>query len=535
MGQSTSRATIPSNDQRATGSTQPRNDAPRATTGIRQQLSLSRSSTDTGVQSLRRRRSSSNTQASLPPPRRRRLPSLRFWSRANDNDAEDVPPETMTPHTSTFSSQQSVADIPSRSPSIQSLRASANLGQDSLNNRFIEELDDIASHLSHTLQNLSPPSSGSPHQRASINSDLSSSGPISFEHQTEMLSRLLEVAATSTVTTLMGSSIVNGRRFDNTSRDGSQGDGNDSTFQEFVSSLRRGLLTNELTRNYRDRSTDNMTFFRAFRFDNESDTPEFTSESSTQALNAASSTPTNAPNVPPTIPEESAVIPVMIIGVRSVQQTTETFGNTLEDDVDWFIRGDSNTNQRRRQQQEEAFAQNATPTEERRDDVQEPHPTTQATQRSWVIFVMGNSFAWNHPVLSAPSLMNENPTYEDLLNLQELIGQVKPQVTTKEELDKHDDQLFELKLTPTDTTFLSKSSHEVLCRESCPDRCQICLTGYENNDIVRKLSSCDHFYHRDCIDTWLLKGKNNCPLCRSKGVVSPPSDEGDSVELRQVS
>ncbi|ODQ61523.1 hypothetical protein WICANDRAFT_24344, partial [Wickerhamomyces anomalus NRRL Y-366-8] len=142
--------------------------------------------------------------------------------------------------------------------------------------------------------------------------------------------------------------------------------------------------------------------------------------------------------------------------------------------------------------------------------------------RSWVIFVMGNTFAWNHPLLSAPSLMSENPTYEDLLNLQELIGQVKPQVTTKEELFKHDDQLFKVLL---DNATQPVSTDDKLLKISQLERCQICLSEYDDGEVVRKLSSCNHFYHKDCVDNWLLNGKNNCPLCRSKGIVKPNGDD----------
>ena len=43
-------------------------------------------------------------------------------------------------------------------------------------------------------------------------------------------------------------------------------------------------------------------------------------------------------------------------------------------------------------------------------------------------------------------------------------------------------------------------------------RCTICLSTFQNNEIIRKLS-CQHFYHQKCIDRWLENNKK-CPLCR---------------------
>lgn len=45
------------------------------------------------------------------------------------------------------------------------------------------------------------------------------------------------------------------------------------------------------------------------------------------------------------------------------------------------------------------------------------------------------------------------------------------------------------------------------------ESCSICLDDYERNDRVGYLN-CGHFFHKDCIKTWLEK-QSSCPLCRA--------------------
>jgi len=47
--------------------------------------------------------------------------------------------------------------------------------------------------------------------------------------------------------------------------------------------------------------------------------------------------------------------------------------------------------------------------------------------------------------------------------------------------------------------------------------CSICLSDFENGDKGRKIVSCSHIFHENCLDKWLMHGKGQatCPLCRS--------------------
>jgi hypothetical protein len=44
--------------------------------------------------------------------------------------------------------------------------------------------------------------------------------------------------------------------------------------------------------------------------------------------------------------------------------------------------------------------------------------------------------------------------------------------------------------------------------------CSICLSEF-NEETELRLLKCDHGFHKICIDEWLIKYNNNCPVCRN--------------------
>ncbi|OWM66054.1 hypothetical protein CDL15_Pgr015480 [Punica granatum] len=50
--------------------------------------------------------------------------------------------------------------------------------------------------------------------------------------------------------------------------------------------------------------------------------------------------------------------------------------------------------------------------------------------------------------------------------------------------------------------------------------CSVCLSRFEDVEVLRLLPKCKHAFHVKCIDRW-LENRSNCPLCRAKIEISP--------------
>lgn len=75
--------------------------------------------------------------------------------------------------------------------------------------------------------------------------------------------------------------------------------------------------------------------------------------------------------------------------------------------------------------------------------------------------------------------------------------------------------------------------------------CAVCLSRFEDADILRLLPKCKHAFHLDCVDTWLVS-HSTCPLCRhcitsedltlvKELVAARNSQEAVNLELASVS
>ncbi|KAK0451408.1 uncharacterized protein EV420DRAFT_1560824 [Desarmillaria tabescens] len=128
--------------------------------------------------------------------------------------------------------------------------------------------------------------------------------------------------------------------------------------------------------------------------------------------------------------------------------------------------------------------------------------------RTFLIYVIGGYYPPDHSIVTGEP--NNFDSFEALLDLAELLGQVKPPTVSKEEIDKSGLEVIK-------STRLAEYERGGKISSNCIDRCLICLDDYEPEDDVRVMT-CRHAFHQKCVDTWLQTGKNNCPACRGTGV-----------------
>ena len=52
------------------------------------------------------------------------------------------------------------------------------------------------------------------------------------------------------------------------------------------------------------------------------------------------------------------------------------------------------------------------------------------------------------------------------------------------------------------------------------DKCEVCHENINNDDILRKINTCSHSFHQECIDMW-FESHDSCPYCNTK--IIPPT------------
>ncbi|CAN8267869.1 unnamed protein product [Cochlearia groenlandica] len=62
--------------------------------------------------------------------------------------------------------------------------------------------------------------------------------------------------------------------------------------------------------------------------------------------------------------------------------------------------------------------------------------------------------------------------------------------------------------------------------------CSICLSEYVEEEMLRMMPECKHYFHVACLDTW-LKLNGSCPVCRNSPFPTPQSTP-QSTPLSEV-
>ncbi|XP_052199837.1 RING-H2 finger protein ATL52-like [Diospyros lotus] len=84
-------------------------------------------------------------------------------------------------------------------------------------------------------------------------------------------------------------------------------------------------------------------------------------------------------------------------------------------------------------------------------------------------------------------------------------------------LDSSSGRSFDGSTTELVSSFKYKKEQQQ--EQGCDNECPVCLSAFEDGEELRRLPSCKHCFHADCIDKWLY-AHFNCPVCRA--LVEPP-------------
>ena len=107
--------------------------------------------------------------------------------------------------------------------------------------------------------------------------------------------------------------------------------------------------------------------------------------------------------------------------------------------------------------------------------------------------------------------------YQQLLDLEEALGSVKPKVTAARasEIDQLPVQEYHRPkpvAAAASSSSSSSSSSKPAAVAAEEQQCSVCLSEFEEGDALKTLP-CFHRYHASCIDQWLRQNKV-CPVCR---------------------
>ncbi|GAB4855097.1 hypothetical protein Ancab_023680 [Ancistrocladus abbreviatus] len=82
----------------------------------------------------------------------------------------------------------------------------------------------------------------------------------------------------------------------------------------------------------------------------------------------------------------------------------------------------------------------------------------------------------------------------------------------------HQAQRPERGLDPTAMAFLPTFVFKEWgdCNQEDPTKCAVCLSMLEQEDMARLLPNCNHIFHAQCIEDWLIRGQSTCPICRAQ-------------------
>lgn len=250
-------------------------------------------------------------------------------------------------------------------------------------------------------------------------------------------------------------------------------------------------------------------------------------------------TPSAAPatNVSPSGVASRQMVPMLLVGVRSASLQ---IGGSGQGSISTSPPSTSESTQGNVPSSTGEGLNSDSPTVSSTSPDASPASGTRST-RGFVLWILGGLYPVNHPIVIAPSLLGDDAmSYDELLRLAEVLGNVKPPTVTAEEIKKSTLKIVKTAAIPE---LLAQGEIRDITAERCLGELTrrlnfpltltdlivcvtVCLEDYEEDEEIRILN-CRHCFHQPCVDTWLSTGANTCPACRTVGVeqVSEPSSE----------
>ena len=108
----------------------------------------------------------------------------------------------------------------------------------------------------------------------------------------------------------------------------------------------------------------------------------------------------------------------------------------------------------------------------------------------------------------------------DLLSTMQAM-QHKPSTVTQQEIDASELR----KIKGSEVAALVRSGD---ITENMAERCLVCLEDWKDDDGCR-IMACKHAFHTLCVDKWMSKSSNTCPMCRRQGVAKDGRHAGQET------
>ncbi|OBZ87954.1 putative RING finger protein C4G3.12c [Choanephora cucurbitarum] len=207
----------------------------------------------------------------------------------------------------------------------------------------------------------------------------------------------------------------------------------------------------------------------------------------TSVSRPAESTAVNADGQPPTTTGETELtrvmmLPVFLYGLRTSTTQSASSDTAAEEEAG------SDTQPRRQSARIRERLE--------REQQQQQQPVRGLGSGQWTVYIISGN--------GIEGMMNDSPSYEDLLDLATFIGPARLPTVSQEAIDNH-------------VPIVKYTQQVKQAMLGNADGCQVCLSNYQSEEDVRILD-CHHGFHKECIDKWLTEGQNKCPLCRHQPV-----------------